>query len=76
MSDLIELLSDIASLESTRLDMDQHVMSLLFNIKEQLDNLYTNSTMSANLAAASGHHNEYSTVSISKFIPLMLGTTN
>lgn len=73
---LLSYSSNLAILESTWLDMDQRAMSLLFNIKEQLDDLYTDLTLSANLAAASGYNNEYSTVSISKFTPLTLGTTN
>lgn len=75
MSDLIELLSDLALLESTSPDMDQHAMSLLFNIKEQLDDLCADLTMSVNIAAASRHNDGYPVVSIEKIQPA-LGTTN
>ncbi len=75
MSDLIELLSDLALLESTSPDMDQHATSLLFNIKEQLDDLCADLNMSVNIAAASRHNDGYPVVSIKKIQPA-LGTTD
>ena len=75
MSDLIELLSDLAPLESTSPDMDQHAMSLLLNIKEQLDDLCADLTMSVNIAVASRHNDGYSVVSIETIQP-DLGTSN
>lgn len=68
MSDLIELLSDLALLEATPWDMNRRAMSLIFSIKKQADDLCADLTMSANLAAASRHNDEYHTVSIPKLI--------
>lgn len=76
MSGLVELLSDLAILESTPSNMDRCAMSLLCDIKEQLDEFYANLIMSANLAVASRHTDQYSTVSLSKLIQTTLGTTN
>ena len=68
MSDLIELLADLALLESTPLDMDRRAMSLIFSIKEQADDFCADFTMSANLAAASRRNDEYYMVSIPKLV--------
>lgn len=66
MSDLIELLSDLAFLESTPSDMDRRAISLMFNMKKQLDDFCADLTMSANLAAASRCNDEYSIVNTTK----------
>ena len=71
MSDLIELLSDLGHLESTKSELDrtyteQHAMSLIFDMREQLEDLCADHTMSANSAVASVQNDEYSTASTSK----------
>ncbi|CAD6591290.1 MAG: hypothetical protein ASARMPRED_005296 [Alectoria sarmentosa] len=63
MSDLIDLLSDLALLESTPSDMNQGAMSLIFNVKKQLDDFCAELTMSTNLAAAL-HHDDGTTIKI------------
>ena len=76
MSDLIDLLSDLALLESTPSDMNQGAMSLIFNVKKQLDDFCAELTMSTNLAAALHHDDGYSTVGTPKLLQLTPGTTN
>ena len=70
MSNLIELLSDLALLESTPSDMDHSALSLIFNMKEQLDDFLADLTTSAPLAATPSHNDEYSMVSTSRLIQL------
>lgn len=70
MSDLIDLLSDLALLESTPSDMNQGAMSLIFNVKKQLDDFCAELTMSTNLAAALHHDDGYSTVGTPKLLQL------
>lgn len=55
--------------------MDQRAVSLIFNIKREIDEFLANLTMSANLAATSPHNDEYSTVSTSKYTQSTLGTS-
>lgn len=80
MSDLIELLSDLAHLEPTLSDWDQadteqREMSLNFD-EEKLEDLGAHHTMSANSAVASSQNDEYFSASALKLVQSALGTTN
>ena len=75
MSELIELLSDLAMLDSTQVDMDQSPTNLISKIKNQLDAFHTELTTSINLAAASLYNDEYFPASISRLIPSTVGMT-
>ena len=80
MSDLIELLSDLAHLEPTLSDWDQanteqREMRLNFD-KEELEDFCAHHTMSANSAVASSQNDEYFSASALKIVRSALGTTN
>ena len=76
MSDLIELLSDLALLESNISNMDQHYMSQISDLKEDVNKVYTNVISSANLPAASRQNNVYPGVSALKLRQHTLSTAN
>ena len=76
MSNLVGLLSDLALIESTISDMDQHFMSLIFELKNCLDKICAEITISANSAAVSHPSDTHSTVSTLKLTQPTVGTTS
>ena len=71
-----QILSDLALLESNISDMDQHCMSQISNLKENVDNVYANVISSANLPAASRQNNVHPSVNALKLRQHTLGTAN
>lgn len=80
MSDLIELLSDLAHLEPTlsnwdQADTEQREMSLNFD-KEELEDFCAHHTMPVNSAVASSQNDEYFSASALKIVKSALDRTN